>query len=335
MNRQPGDGIAPDITPDIRVGFLLSPNFTILPFASFIDCLRHAADEADRSRQIYCHWSVVGPNLDPVRASCGVEVTPQELFPDPGRFDYLVVVGGILPGCLDQPAESYDYLRRAYAAGVSLIGLCTGSFVLAQAGLLDDRICAVHPDHRREFIAAFPAVRPVTDRVYVSDQRIFTCPGGTAALDLAVTLVEEHCGKARAVKGLMSLLVDKHRAAHHLPYRPYEALTVCGNWRVEQSVHVMERNLSRPFGISELADRLGTSLRELNRAFARHAGQSPAAIWREMRLAHGHWLLLNTNRTVTQVAYECGFADTAHFSRWFRRAYGEAPKVFRQQHRAV
>lgn len=326
---------APDIAPDIRVGFLLSPDFTILPFASFIDCLRHAADEADRSRQIYCRWSVVAPSLDPIRASCGVEVTPHEVLPDPTRFDYLVVVGGILPGCLDQPARSYDYLRAAYAAGVSLIGLCTGSFVLARAGLLDDRFCAVHPEHRRELTQLFPAVRPVTDKIYVNDQRIFTCPGGTAALDLAVTLIEEHCGKARALKGLMSLLVDKHRAAHHLPHRPYEALTVCGNWRVEQAVLLMERNISRPFGIAELAARLGSSMRELNRAFARHVGQSPAAIWREMRLAHGHWLLLNTNRTVTQVAYECGFADTAHFSRWFRRAYGEAPKIFRQRHRAV
>lgn len=324
-----------EIEPDLRVGFILSPKFTLLAFASFIDCLRLAADEADRSRQIHCHWRVIAPVLEPVEASCGVKIAPQALFPDPASFDYVVIVGGLLPWCLDLPAETYDYLRTARARNIPVAGLCTGSFILANAGLLDGRECAVHFEHRREFSELFPRVRPVTDQYCVSDHGVMTCPGGTAAIDLAASLVRDHCGKARAVKGMVSLLVDRHRAAHLMPNRAYEHLANCGEWRVEQSVELMERNFTRPITIAELAKRLGSSLRELNRAFARHAGQSPSEVWRRMRLAHAHWLLLNTSRTATQIAYECGFTDAAHFSRWFKRVYGETPNAYRMRRRRL
>jgi transcriptional regulator GlxA family with amidase domain len=323
----------PDVDPDIRVGFVLSPRFTLLPFASFIDSLRHAADEADFGRQIYCRWKVVAPSLLPVRASCGVEVTPHELFPDPGQFDYLVIVGGQLPWCLDHPEETLAYLRRAYAANVSIVGLCTGSFVLAKAGLLNERRCAVHFEHRNQLAQLFPRCRPETDQIYVNDNEVITCPGGTSALDLAFALIEARCGKARAVKGLTSLLVDRHRAAHHMPPRSYGHLATCGNRLVEQAVALMEQQISAPTGIAALARRLNDSERELNRVFRHHAGEAPSAVWRKMRLAHGHWLLLNTTRTVTQIALECGFADGAHFSRWFHRAYKEAPVALRRRHR--
>ncbi|MDH3377536.1 MAG: GlxA family transcriptional regulator [Gammaproteobacteria bacterium] len=328
-------GNTPEIDPDIRVAFILSPRFTIIAFASFVDCLRHAADEADQSRQIYCSWSVVAPNLEPIEASCGIQVIPQQTFPDPTIFDYIVIVGGLLPVCLEVPEVTYDYLRAARACNVSVVGLCTGSFILAKAGLLDGRKCAVHFEHRQQLVDLFPGVIPVTDRVYFNDRGIITCPGGTAPLDLAFTLIEEHCGKARAVKGITSLLVDKHRAVHHMPHRPYDSLTACGDWRVEQSVALMQRNISKPFGIDVLAHRLGTSARELNRAFEKHAGDGPATIWRKIRLAHGHWLLLNSARAVTQIALECGFADTSHFSRWFKTTYGEGPKIFREHRRRI
>lgn len=321
---------APDVVPDLRVGFILAPRFTLIAFASFIDSLRHAADEADRSRQIHCKWRVIATTLEPVEASCGVHIVPDATLPDPETFDYIAVVGGLLPACLDLPGASYEYLQAAHAKGVSLAGLCTGSFILAKAGFLDDRECAVHVEHRHQLEEMFPRVRPVTDQVYVRDGTILTCPGGTSAIDLAHALIEEHCGRARAVKALMSLLVEKNRATHQLPYRPYLNLAVCGNWRVERSIELMERHALNPFAIQELAHRIGSSIRELNRAFSITAADTPGSIWRKIRLNHGHWMLLNTHRSVTQIALECAFADAAHFCRWFQREYGEAPTAFRK-----
>ncbi len=321
------------LVPDLRVGFILAPRFTLIAFASFVDSLRHAADEADRSRQIHCRWRVIAPTPDPIEASCGITVMPNTKLPDPEAFDYIAVVGGLLPSCLDLPRATYDYLRAAHAKGVQIAGLCTGSFILAHAGFLDDRECAVHVEHRHELAEMFPRVKAVTDQVFVRDGTILTCPGGTAAIDLACALIEEHCGRARAVKSLMSLLVEKNRAAHQVPHRPYRNLTACGDWRVESSVELMERHTLNPFTVRELARRIGSSARDLNRAFRRTTSETPGSIWRKIRLAHAHWMLLNTHRRVTHIALECGFSDSAHFSRWFRREYGEPPTAFRKSRR--
>ena len=306
-----------------------------MPFAGFIDCLRHAADVADFSRQIYCRWTVIAPNLEPIPASCGISIKPNETFEDSTDTDYLIVVGGQLPWCLDLPEETLEYLRAAHTNGTKIIGLCTGSFILARAGLLDGKSCAIHVEHSIQFQRLFPDTQTQTDLIYLDDNGIVTCPGGTSALDLAFTLIEAHCGKARAVKALTSLLGDRRRTVHHMPQRPFGYLTSCGNWRVEQAVTLMERNFSNPYSVAGLAERLNTSERELNRAFKKHAHEPPSAICRSMRLTHGHWLLINTTRTITQISLECGFSDGAHFSRWFRKTYGEPPNLFRTRRRRV
>ena len=118
-----------------------------------------------------------------------------------------------------------------------------------------------------------------------------------------------------------------------MPQRPFGYLSSCGNWRGEQAITLMERNFSNPYSVEDLAARLNTSERELNRAFKKVNREPPSAIYRSMRLAHGQWLLLNTSRTVTQISLECGFSDGAHFSRWFRNAYGETPTQFRTRRR--
>jgi len=325
--------LAPLIEPDLNVAFILSPCFSLVPFAGFIDSLRHAADEADFSRQIYCSWTVIAPDLAPITASCGVPITPNLTFAEAGTFDYVVLAGGQLPWCLNVPDETLDFLRAAYMNGTKIIGLCTGSFILARAGLLDGKSCSIHIEHRTQFQNLFPNTKAEADRIYINDGGIITCPGGTSALDLAFTLIETHCGKARAVKALTSLLVDRHRASHHMPQQRFGHLTSCGNWRVEQAVTLMERNFSNPHSIAALAARLNTSERELNRAFQKYAHSSPSAIYRKMRLSHGQWLLVNTTRTITQIALECGFSDAAHFSRWFRKAYADSPSHFRIRRR--
>ena len=317
------------IEPDLKVAFVLSPCFTLVAFAGFIDCLRHAADVADFSRQIHCKWTVIAPDANPILASCGVPVTPDSLFTEMDDVNYVVVVGGQLPWSMEVPEKTLDFLRAVHAKGTKIIGLCTGSFILARAGLLNNKRCAVHAEHRTQFRRLFPKAHAESDRISIDDGGIITCPGGTSAIDLAYTLIEMHCGKARAIKGLTALLVDRHRTAHHTPRQPFGDLTSCGNWRVEQAVRLMQRNFSNPYSIAALAEQLNTSERELNRDFNNIAQESPSTIYRNMRLAHGHWLLENSTRTITQIAFECGFSDGAHFSRWFKHVYGESPRRFR------
>ena len=313
------------VTPDIRVGFILSPGFTLLAFAGFVDTLRHSADEGDRGRQIYCQWRILGPSLDPVRSSCGAEVIPWQTYGDPTDFDYIVVVGGVTSAFPAHLPETFEFLRLAAERGVSVVGLCTGSYTLAEAGLLDGRRCAVHFRYRDEFRRRYPNARPATNEVYVMDGDVITCSGGTGAIDLAVALISRHGGKARAHKGLADLMVDQVRGEQLPPRMRYGYLLHCGDWRVERAVERMRSSLSSPTSIQSLAREIGISVSQLGRAFARHTTLSPAAVWREIRLQRARWLLLNTSLTQVEVARECGFADRSHLNRWFHRAFGETP----------
>ena len=325
----------PSIEPDIRVGFILSPRFTMLPFAGFLDVLRHAADEADRSRQIYCAWEVVGPTLDSVFSSGGVQIVPQALLGEPARFDCIVVVGGLLPASREHPPETLAFLRQADEANLVIVGLCTGCFTLASAGLLDDRRCAVHFRHAEEFEDLFPDVASTIHEIYVFDRNVATCPGGTAAIDLAVDIISRYSGRARATKGLADLIVDEHRAAFHVPRHPYHDLECCGDERVELAIRLMRQSLSEAGTVKDIARRLRISVSQLNRAFQAHTTHSPAEIWRSMRLQHARWRVLNSGIPLTRIAHECGFADSSHFIRWFRRVYGETPREARRERVAV
>lgn len=332
QGRTPSDEDA--IEPDVRVAFILSPDFTLMPFAGFIDAIRHSADEDDRSRQIFCRWECLSATPDPVRASCGIEVLPWRTFEDFDDYDYIIIVGGLLSSFDRHFPETFEFLAAAHQGGVSIIGLCTGSFVMAEAGLMNGRRCAVHVHHRQELLERYPNVLPVTHEMYVFDQDLITCPGGTAAIDLAVEVLTAHCGKTRGMKAITALVVDEHRAAHDVGRMPFHDLEECGNWRVETSIRLMRQNLREPYPIGKLAQTIGSTVRQLDRAFAKHADKSPQAVWREMRLQHARWRLMNTSRSITQIAHECGFTDSSHFSRWFKRDFGESPRSYRESRKA-
>lgn len=331
MHMPPSEDDPNGVEPDIRIAFLLTPYFTILPLSGFIDAVRHSADEADRSRQVFCTWDVLSADLTPVESSAGLSIVPWKTFEEAGEYDYVVIVGGLIDHLHEIHPELLEFIKGQHRKGVTLVGLCTGSFAIAEAGLLQGKRAAIHAHHRIEFMHAYPEAIPVENELYVSDGNILTCPGGTAAIDLAVEILIENCGRTRGMKGLTALVVDEHRAAHQVGRLPYQDLEDCGNWRIEQAIKIMRRSLRDPLSTKRIAEMIGSTVRQLNRAFQDHANGSPQEIWRDMRLQHGRWRLVNSKRTVTQIAYECGFADSSHFSRWFKEKFGETPKQYRNQ----
>ena len=322
-------------TAHVDVCFVLAPRFTLLPFAGFVDILRHAADVADRSRQLHCRWSIVTSDGRPAVSSCGARIDVLHNDTPRDACDYVVVIGGLLPECLDVGDEVFSFLHASRDRGTTLVGLCTGGFILAKAGLMTGRKCGVHLTHKPDLEAMFPDVEPSTEETFVVDGDIITCPGGTAAIDLATEIISRHFGKARALKGLRAMLVDRHRAAHHLPSRSYERLAMCGDPHIERAIRLMEIGIGEHRSIEELAGRVGVSKSQLDRAFARHAGMSPLKFWRKIRLEHAHWMICNTHRNITNIAYECGFYDSTHFCKHFKRAFGETPLALRKRNRAV
>ena len=162
----------------LRVGMILADNFTLSAFALFIDHLRLAADEGDRSRPLNVQWSIMASRPDPLRASCGVMTTPTSNFLDPRELDYVVMVGGVLHAGRQIDDATERYLKRVAEAGVPLIGMCTGSFILCRIGLMKGRKACVSWYHYQDFLDEFPDHDVVADRLFVADGDRITCSGG-------------------------------------------------------------------------------------------------------------------------------------------------------------
>lgn len=319
--RSPGHG-----GPELRVAILLMPEFTLLAYASFVEALRIAADERDNSRQIYCSWSILSPDDKAIMASCGARIQPQERLRDPVDFDYIVVVGGLIRGHRAISDAYYRYISDAHARGVCVIGLCTGSFVLARAGLLGGRKASVHWYHETEFHEEFPDIRTVSDEIFVIAGKVITCVGGTSSLDLAVHLINAHCGIGRALKSLEFAVVERVRDnSSPLPRGSSYRSDVSAHPLVRRAVAIMNQTISEPISISDLAAQLNLSPRQLERIFRHQVGMSPNAYQRKVRLSHGDWLIRNSNRPMTDIAVDCGFADASHFSRCYRQEFGHQP----------
>jgi transcriptional regulator GlxA family with amidase domain len=314
---------------ELNIGFLLWPSFPLLSLAGFCDALRHAADLGDQSRPLRCTWTLLGMSDTTVEASCGVAVPVQAADGTPRQFDYLVVIGGLLPK-LDQVERRYwDYLREADASGVPLIGMCTGSFVLAQAGLMQDRVACVHAFHLEDYKTMFPNMRVIANSDYLIDGNRITCAGGVSVLELATRLISLHCGPDRASKVIHQMTVSRLGGTSFVERRKALGYLAVGDLLVRHAIVLMEENLEAPLNITVIAKMAGTSVRQLERNFLTETGMSPKEFYRSMRLRYARWLLLNTAKRITVIAYECGFADSAHFIRGFKEIYGVTPGKLR------
>ena len=314
----------------LNVGFILARRFTLCAFANFVDVLRLAADESDRSRPILCGWKVLSVTMDPIASSCGIAVQPEERLGDPTRFDYLVVVGGLVDEIENLQPEAVRFLTKAAAAGVSLIGVCTGTFVLHRAGLMHGYRACVSWFHRGDFLERFDGLEPVSDQIFVVDRDRLTCSGGVSSAHLAAFIVERHLGRARAAKSLHIMIIDEAMAAERpQPGMPLALAT--DDALVKKALLVMQQSIDAPLSIGRVVSGLGVSRRKLERHFRDALGMTPSEADRLIRVERAKHLLTTTDRSATRIAADTGFCDLPHLIRVFRAAVGMTPEAFRQQ----
>lgn len=324
------DSVCETDRPNLAVGFVLLPNFTLMALTCFVEVLRHAADKGDRSSQLLCSWTIMTHDAAVVQSSCGIEITPTCGLLDPKNFDYVVVVGGKLPADLKYDGRILSYVKRAESEGVSVAGVCTGSFVLAKAGLLRGVRTSIHWYHYEDFLSNFPAALPVTDEIFSIDQRIITCAGGASTGDLAMYLVERHCGPERALKCMRQLVLAQLRPPAHPQFFSVSGGTVPADSRLRKAIFLMERNLQTPLSLENLAKRVNISSRQLSRLFKCQYKETIAQHYRSLRLTYARYLLENTNHSLEQIAQECGFTDASHMNKLFRGKFSLLPSQCRE-----
>jgi transcriptional regulator GlxA family with amidase domain len=313
----------------LRVGFILTNNFTLTALSNFVDVLRLAADDGDNSRPIRCQWHIMSDSDEPVRSSSGLLVYPTSRFIDARDLDYIVVVGGLLHRGPPIDEKTKKYLLTAAETNVDLIGVCTGSFVLWRLGLLRQRKCCISWYHYRDFLEEFGETLPVADQLFVIDGKRITCSGGIGVAYLAAHIVELRMGLSSAQKALHIMQIDRMKPGSTAQSAPPTEFTGDDS-RISRVLLIMEQNLSSPLTVTKLAAKVNLSTRQLERLFKEETGSPPQTAYLRLRLKHARWMM-KTDLTLASIAAETGFVDGSHLSKAFKAAFGWNPSEERRR----
>ncbi len=319
---------APPVDPADRIAFVLLPSFSMIAFSAAIEPLRLANRHAGRC--LY-DWTLVSQDGRPVRASNGVEVTvdggPSDALAAAATaspFDIVLVCSGLgIERWHDR--DTLAWLRRLDRFGPMIGALCTGAHVLAAAGLLTDRRCAIHWESLPAFAERFPDIDASSD-LFEVDGRRATCSGGTAALDMMLYLIALKHGGPLATAVSESCLVDRMRGPHDRQRLPIRERLGVHHPKLIRAIETMEANLAEPLAQTALAARVGLSRRQLERLFRRLIGRSPAQYYLELRLERARQLLYQSDMPIVDVAIASGFASPSHFSKCYRQMYSKSPR---------
>ena len=292
----------------------------MLPVVAAIEPLRLANRAAERP--LYA-WQLAHVGAAPAIASNGLQLSDQIPLGEADERATVVVCGGLDPQELDD-RDLLAWLRRRARRGGDIGSLCTGSYVLARAGLLDNHTCTIHWENLTSFSEAFPDTVS-TDHLFEIDRTRFTCAGGAAAIDMMLALIAEQHGAELAGQVAEQTIHSPVRAPSE-EQRPSVAARIgMRHPRLSQIVARMEANLEEPISTSQLARDARLSTRQLERLFRRYLGRSPKRYYLELRLKRARALLLQTDLPVIDVAVACGFTTASHFSKCYRGCFGTTP----------
>lgn len=304
----------------MHVGFILMPDYSMIAFANAVETLRMANYI---SRRTLYRWTVAGSTPSAVAASNGITLTADSEISALAECDIVFVCGG-----LNIRANTDDALRkqlRQFAAkGMTLGALCTGSFALASAGLLDGQRCAIHWENLAAIREEFPKVHFSTE-VFIADGKRITCSGGTAPLHLMLHMVRGQYGPKLVMDISEQFIVERLRASGDRQRIPQPECIGPGYQHLTEVAQIMAANLEEPLTLQELADAIALSLRQLERLFQRYFSMGPAQYYMNLRLRRAQELLTHTSMPIMEVTVACGFQSASHFSKAYRSLFGYSP----------
>ncbi len=312
--------------------FFLVPNFTMLAFAAAVETLRIANRMLGYPAYT---WRLCSADGQKVESSSGIGIEVNSSLADERRYlsgenrpNMVLVCSGVYVEEFNNKSVN-AWLRETYNRGIAVGSLCTGAHVLAQAGLLNGKRCAIHWENLPGFAEAFPQAEVYAD-LYEVDANLYTCAGGTASLDMMLNLIAQDFGDNLVNRVCEQQLTDRVRNPHDRQRLPLRARLGVQNSKVLSIIELMENNLSEPLSLLEIADDAGLSRRQIERLFRQEMGRSPARYYLEIRLDRARHLLVQSAMPVVEVAVACGFVSASHFSKCYREVYNRSP----QQERA-
>ncbi len=213
---------------------------------------------------------------------------------------------------------------------ISLGGLCTGTYLLARAGLLDGYRCTIHWENLASMREEFPQVM-VNDELFEIDRNRYTCAGGSAPLDMMLKLISDVHGGKLSANISEQFICDRIRDRHDRQRTPLQLHLGAHQPKLIETITLMEANIEEPMSIDELSALVGVSRRQLERLFQKYLHCVPTRYYMDLRLNCARRLLLQTGKSIIDVSLACGFISPPHFSKCYRDYFGIPPRGERQQ----
>jgi transcriptional regulator GlxA family with amidase domain len=314
---------SPDVsafsTPAV-VSVVLFPSFSMMALASTTEPLRAA--NLLSGKALY-RWSLVSLGAREVVSSSGFRLTTDHADLALPPSDLTLIIASLEFDHLLQPS----LLRRlplALQASKAIGGVSHGSIVLARAGLLDGYRCTSHWDRLKELNEMHSKVRS-TREVFCIDRNRWTSSGGTAAMDMMLTLVRAQHGQALALNVANNFIHSRMRQPGEL--QPMEVRWRYGvkDRRLARAIGFMEQSIESPLPLSQIAELAGLSTRQMQRLFLAELDKPPEQFFIDMRLRAANDLLAHTDDSIGDIAHQCGFGNPSHFARTFLSTFGIRP----------
>ena len=310
------------------VGFLIFPGFQLLDAAGPIAAFEIAGLYGQGAYQLH----ILAREAGRVASSSGAAMEATAIAEAPA-LDTLVVAGGMGTRDPETVAAMAEVVRAAAPSTRRVTSVCSGAFILAEAGLLDGRRATTHWSRTTGFAQRYPGVKLEPDRIYVKDGPVWSSAGITAGIDLSLALIAEDLGEDIARRTAQQLVVYHRRPGGQSQFsallemdRPEGRFGGLMSW-------IRER-LHEPLGVERLADRAAMSPRNFARAFAAETGVTPARAVERLRVEAARERIEAGPEPIEIIAQAAGFGEPERMRRAFLRAFGQPPQALRRSARA-
>lgn len=303
------------------VAVVIFPGFQLLDAAGPAS----AFEIAERFRPGSYDLALVAPDGGPVGSSSGLTLSARPL--DEAPVDTVVVSGGDIGGAMPEAHRIVSWLKSVPARRVASV--CSGAYLLAEAGLLDGRRATTHWDSTDDFARRYPRVTLDAERIFIRDGDVWTSAGITAGIDLALALIEDDHGPALARRVAQQLVVHQRRPGGQ---SQFSALVDLGGrtGRFTDLIDWMRDHLAERLTVERLADQAAMSPRNFARAFTAETGTTPARAIERLRLETARTAVEADRTPLDRIAETAGFGDPGRMRRAFIRAFGQPPQAMRR-----
>lgn len=311
-----------------RFGFLLVNDFTLISMSSAVEPLRMANRICNR--KIY-QWKMISETGAPVSASNGLSVNVECGIEDADALvgvEILIVCGGwnIEKNTTDTIVR---WLKSIGQGNIGFGSTCTGSYVLAEAGLLNGYRCSVHWENMGAMTDLFPKAH-VSRSIYTIDRDRYTCSGGTAPVDMMLYLIKQECGPEVSAGVAEQFIYERIRRASDQQRVPLKHVVGNRSEKLIVAVELMEANVREPISQTDIASYTGVSRRQLQRLFERYLLCTPSRYYSQIRLARARELLHQTSMNLVEISALTGFVSSSHFSKSYKEHFGHSPSAERK-----